>query len=175
MVPLMAWVMTLALQSGHDFFDPGWLDWDYDLLILTAIYVAINAYVCVIAQGRFVRSMRNARTLEKQYRDGRFGVLALVIGGAVFGLATYAIHDRAAAAQDLIVGRARVVDGDTIVIGSVHLRLQGLDAEETFMTNGPKAKEAMQDIVGDQIVTCKPDGTRSVRAHRRDSAICRRH
>lgn len=35
-----------------------------------------------------------------------------------------------AAAQETIVGRASVVDGDTIDIGKVRVRLQGVDAPE---------------------------------------------
>ena len=67
-----------------------------------------------------------------------------------------------AAADPLTIsGPARVIDGDTIVINGIHIRLQGLDAEELSMTNGPKSGEVMRDIVGDRIITCKPDGTRS--------------
>lgn len=60
-----------------------------------------------------------------------------------------------------ITGPSRVIDGDTIVINGTHIRLQGLDAEEMSMVNGPKSRAVMIEIIGDQVVTCKPDGTRS--------------
>jgi micrococcal nuclease len=58
-------------------------------------------------------------------------------------------------------GPTRIIDGDTIIIGGTHIRLQGLDAEELSMTNGPKAKAVMADIISDREVKCRPDGTRS--------------
>jgi endonuclease YncB( thermonuclease family) len=76
----------------------------------------------------------------------------------------------AAAADPLIIsGPARIIDGDTIVIRGIHVRLQGLDAEELSMTNGPKSRAVMVDIVGNQVVRCVPDGTRS---YERTVAIC---
>lgn len=64
-------------------------------------------------------------------------------------------------AETTISGPARVIDGDTIIINGTHFRLQGLDAEELSMTNGPKSKAVMIDIVGDYVISCKPDGTHS--------------
>jgi micrococcal nuclease len=63
--------------------------------------------------------------------------------------------------ETIISGLARIVDGDTVVVNGTHIRLQGLDAEELSQTNGPKARAVMIDIVGDQVITCRPDGTRS--------------
>ena len=60
-----------------------------------------------------------------------------------------------------MTGRAFTIDGDTVVVGGIHVRLQGLDAEELNMTNGPKSREVMIDIIGNQVITCNPDGTRS--------------
>ena len=34
-------------------------------------------------------------------------------------------------------------------------------AEELDMTNGPKSREVMVDIIGNQVITCVPDGTHS--------------
>jgi micrococcal nuclease len=60
-----------------------------------------------------------------------------------------------------ISGFPRVVDGDTIIINSIHIRLQGLDAEELSMAHGQQSKAAMLDIVGNRTITCRPDGTHS--------------
>jgi micrococcal nuclease len=62
-----------------------------------------------------------------------------------------------------------VIDRDTIIVAGAHIRLQGLDAEELWMTNGPKAAAVMREIIGTAIVPCQPDGTRS---YARIVAIC---
>ena len=86
----------------------------------------------------------------------RFSIVTAI---AVVVATTVIVH--ALKAEMTISGPARIIDGDTTIIDGTHIRLQGLDAEEMSMTNGPKAKAVMRDIVGDHIVTCKPDGTRS--------------
>jgi micrococcal nuclease len=87
----------------------------------------------------------------------RRGALAKSTGLLIVAVA---LLGSAAIAADLS-GPARVVDGDTIVIGTTHVRLQGLDAEELSMANGPKSRAVMIEIVGASVVTCRPDGTRS--------------
>ena len=64
---------------------------------------------------------------------------------------------------------ARVIDGDTVVIGPVHVRLRGLDAPELHHPGGDEAREAMRAIVGDHNLTCRPDGTKT---HKRIVATC---
>ena len=68
-----------------------------------------------------------------------------------------------------ISGIPRVIDGDTIVIHGTHIRLQGNDSEELSMAHGQQAKVAMQEIIADNMITCRPDGTRS---YERIVAIC---
>lgn len=88
--------------------------------------------------------------------------LLVMIAAAVAVYVAVALWLRPANAQgQIIAGPAWTIDGDTIVIGGIHIRLQGLDAEELSMAHGQESKAAMVDIVGDQIITCKPDGTRS--------------
>ena len=50
-----------------------------------------------------------------------------------------------------ISGPARVTDGGTIIINGNSIRLQGLDAEELAMTNGPKAAAVMRNITADHM------------------------
>jgi len=58
-------------------------------------------------------------------------------------------------------GPATVIDGDTIIVEGIHVRLRGLDAEELSEPNGLLAKTAMQKLVGHEIITCKLDGSKS--------------
>ena len=77
----------------------------------------------------------------------------------IFALAVLAAS---AAAEPLTIsGSPRVIDGDTIVIDGIHIQLQGLDAEELNMAHGQQSRAAMLDIVGNHIITCRPDGTHS--------------
>ena len=57
-----------------------------------------------------------------------------------------------------ITGPARVVDGDTVVVAGTHVRLKGLDAAERGTPLGEQAKQVMEGIVGEGIVTCTLTG-----------------
>jgi micrococcal nuclease len=70
-----------------------------------------------------------------------------------------------------IAGQARIIDGDTIAIGSTHVRLQGVDSPELNTADGVRAKVLMEQIVGDSYIVCVPDGTRS---YERVVAVCYR-
>jgi endonuclease YncB( thermonuclease family) len=73
-----------------------------------------------------------------------------------------------AIAAERLVGRARVIDGDTLVVGGVHVRLQGVAAPEVAHPGqpqdepgGPEAKAFMQGLVEDRTVVCALTGERS--------------
>ncbi|HLL29005.1 MAG TPA: thermonuclease family protein [Xanthobacteraceae bacterium] len=55
-------------------------------------------------------------------------------------------------------GYARVHDGDTIRVQGQSVRLQGVDAEELDEPNGPAARDALIEIIGNDRVTCKWSG-----------------
>lgn len=71
-----------------------------------------------------------------------------------------------ALAQGLIVGRASVVDGDTLEIGGQRIRLWGIDAVESSQTCkradgslwpcGRRAASALADFLGQRTVRCQP-------------------
>lgn len=58
-------------------------------------------------------------------------------------------------------GWAYVVDGDTVSMGIWHYRLNGIDAEELNEPHGQQAKTALKLIIGEEMVTCKTNGTMS--------------
>jgi micrococcal nuclease len=64
---------------------------------------------------------------------------------------------------------SRVRDGDTIVVGDVPIRLQGIAAPELNERGGPRATRAMRSLVLDKEVWCDLDGKRTFD---RCSAIC---
>jgi endonuclease YncB( thermonuclease family) len=74
-----------------------------------------------------------------------------------------------ALAQEPIVGRATVIDGDTLEVRGVRIRLFGIDAPESDQTCldedgktyrcGQKAAIALADFIGARTVTCTPHNT----------------
>jgi endonuclease YncB( thermonuclease family) len=95
-------------------------------------------------------------------------LLAIVGGALLFGWA----HGQPGA----VSGSVRVIDGDTIAIGSVHVRLNGVDAPEVVHPGydhdddfGPESRDEMRRIIGGAIVRCELNGERS---HERLVGVC---
>lgn len=71
--------------------------------------------------------------------------------------------------QQIIRGRCWVVDGDTIVIDRVNIRLAGVDAPELDHPYGQQAKRALMALCRGQVVTAVTDGSAS---YERTVATC---
>ena len=69
-----------------------------------------------------------------------------------------------------LTGKATVVDGDTIIVSGVTVRLKGVDAPELGRDLGQSAKEAMEDIIGSETVSCDLTGEKT---HGREVGYCR--
>lgn len=76
------------------------------------------------------------------------------------------------ASAETITGHVRVVDGDSLKMGDINIRLEGIDAPEwgqlcyragRAYRCGLVAKDALRDIIADRPVTCdgvvQPNGT----------------
>ena len=112
--------------------------------------------------------------IRPEHYDQRLpaATLLVVLGGL---LSTGGAH-----AADLIVGRALVVDGDTIEIHGQRIRLFGIDAPEGGQTCedavgrsyrcGQKAALVLDARIGEGVVTCEPKDTDR---YGRPVAICR--
>jgi endonuclease YncB( thermonuclease family) len=85
----------------------------------------------------------------------RRGVNVIVASSAPASLAA-----DPAAAQSTIHGSARVVDGDTIVVGGVTDRLKGVDAPERAHPGGAEATAGLRAIAGDWL-RCELTGERT--------------
>lgn len=59
-----------------------------------------------------------------------------------------------------LTGSATVIDGDTISLMGLHIRLQGIDAEELSEPHGIAARDELHRLIKDG-VTCKLTGARS--------------
>ena len=66
-------------------------------------------------------------------------------------------------------GKCWVIDGDTVVIDNVHIRLAGIDAPELDQPWGVKAKWALVALCRGQIVTARVTGELS---HDRVVGVC---
>jgi endonuclease YncB( thermonuclease family) len=93
--------------------------------------------------------------------------LALALtGGLIFARETAAREEPASANQ--VVGVARIIDGDTISIGEVRIRLEGIDAPELGQTCprerfgtwpcGQAAADELTRLLGTQDVACQNKG-----------------
>lgn len=69
----------------------------------------------------------------------------------------------------VIRGHCWVIDGDTIVIGKVHIRLSGIDAPELDHPYGQKAKWVLHALCKGQVITATTDGSVT---HERAVAVC---
>lgn len=93
------------------------------------------------------------------------GIVAL---GVLAVLPAREIAARTAAERNTVSGRAHIIDGDTIGIGGVHVRLEGIDAPEHGQTCrrrnfetwkcGEAAGEALRALIANRIVSCDGRG-----------------
>jgi micrococcal nuclease len=58
-----------------------------------------------------------------------------------------------------LIGLAFVIDGDTLALGSTHVRLQGVAAPEVREAGGPESRDWLRRLLAGQPVVCEPDGT----------------
>ena len=63
--------------------------------------------------------------------------------------------------QQIISGKCRVIDGDTIAIGRQKIRFAGIDAPELHNPYGKKAKWALVELCKEQNITAKLTGETS--------------
>ena len=61
----------------------------------------------------------------------------------------------------ILEGVASAIDGDTIIINSYKVRLNGVSAPELSEKGGNEAKQAMQKILESQTIKCSLSGRRS--------------
>ena len=99
--------------------------------------------------------------------------VGVVVGLAALGsvLETDGAEARVAAAQGVIVGPARVIDGDTVDIGGTRIRIQGIDAPEmddsclrpdgSSWACGVWSTEVARDRFGGRTLRCEDLGERS--------------
>lgn len=71
--------------------------------------------------------------------------------------------------QKVLKGHCWVIDGDTIVINKIYIRIAGIDAPELDHPYGQQAKYALMRLCRDQVVTAITDGSTS---HERAVAVC---
>lgn len=89
-------------------------------------------------------------------------------GLLVLPLLTFSSGHSKAQRGEILQGVTRVVDGDTIVVGTVRVRLEGIDAPETTQTCGRRlfghwrcgeeATRQLAKLIGDQPVRCEDKG-----------------
>lgn len=95
-------------------------------------------------------------------------VALALVGTLVIGLSSAPRIEAARSEPEPLSGPARVLDGDTIEIGGVRVRLEGIDAPEHGQSCGrvgggswncgSAAANALEKMIGNQSVDCTPSG-----------------
>lgn len=75
----------------------------------------------------------------------------------------------AAERGQVIEGPARIIDGDTVEVAGVRVRLNGVAAPERSEPGGNEATDALRAIVAGQTVRCALSGQTS---HKRQVGVC---
>ena len=94
------------------------------------------------------------------------GVVVFDVGGAKWFPAQATVVSTTA--LPTISGPARVIDGDTVVVAGIHVRLKGVDAAELGTERGENARRVMTKIVTGKL-TCRLTGEKT---HRREVGYC---
>lgn len=86
---------------------------------------------------------------------------------------------RASLPAEPFSGRPRVIDGDTLDVAGIRVRMQGIDAFESDQqctrrgggrfACGREATEQLATLIGGREITCTPDGSQT---HGRSVAVC---
>ncbi|MDQ1081526.1 thermonuclease family protein [Pseudoroseomonas cervicalis] len=86
---------------------------------------------------------------------------------------------RAAPPAEPFSGRPRVIDGDTLDVAGIRVRMQGIDAFESDQqcsrrgggrfACGAEARDRLAALIDGREITCTPDGTQT---HGRSVAVC---
>ena len=139
--------------------------------IYTIIFLALAVVICLR-----LRSVLGQHTVSEgpPYLTGILLTLTAAALGAVFfdvgGAKWYPALATAPSttAALTISGPARVIDGDTVVVGDTRVRLKGVDAAELGTARGESARRVMAMLVTGEL-TCRLTGEKT---YRREVGYC---
>jgi endonuclease YncB( thermonuclease family) len=89
-------------------------------------------------------------------------------GLAVLLLLAWALAPAAGAAAERLAGTARVVDGDTLDVAGIHVRLEGVAAPELHEAGGDEARAFVAGLAEGRTVVCERTRGRRVGYCRRE-------
>lgn len=95
-------------------------------------------------------------------------LVAFALAAGLYFGGTAGLKSRTSDGEPDIAGLARVVDGDTVVVGETRIRLEGIDAPEAGQTCGRKlagwwacgteATAALASLIEGKSIRCEPQG-----------------
>lgn len=100
--------------------------------------------------------------MKKRIQHPRWHTVSLLAVVALFCMSTVSPVD---AQPREIKGRVQVVDGDTLSLGRIKVRLNGIDAPERGQPRFAAATRALQEVTAGQVVTCRLNGEKSYDRH----------
>tara|TARA_R110000868_G_scaffold313316_6_gene574314 strand:+ start:7019 stop:7510 length:492 start_codon:yes stop_codon:yes gene_type:complete len=97
-----------------------------------------------------------------------FVVLAIVLlSASLVAARSFALFENHAPAKELVFtskvveGVARAIDGDTVALAGIHVRLNGVAAPERNEPGGPEATKFLAHMIDGNVLHCSLDGTKS--------------
>jgi len=103
-------------------------------------------------------------TIHTGRRSALRPVLITLLAASCLGLTSQEAAARSLpSADETLRGDATVIDGDTLRIGEIHIRLWGIDAPEAGQTcatqePGPSARAALAELIEGNAVVCTIEG-----------------
>ena len=119
---------------------------------------ALDGYKAEVAINLWWTMLPQPRAVPAPARRASARPLRLLV--ATLGLAASASWAPAALAGERLAGRTHVIDGDTVVVGGITVRLKGIAAPEVTYFGDPsepggeEAKAFLVELVEDQTVVC---------------------
>lgn len=111
-----------------------------------------------------MRHFSAARAVPRPIFNRRFGVLVLVAFASAAIIALYGSLLNWQGQGETVIGPTRIIDGDSLMVGAVEVRLYGIDAPELFqrctregreVQCGREAARALVALIAGQPVSCR--------------------
>src|SRR5262249_21391623 len=134
---------------------------DVDIYTIIFLALAVLIFLClhsVLGQRTHQRRRIPVTGILLTLTAAALGTVYLDVGGAK----QYPVRTTAASTTTAptISGSARVIDGDTVVVGGMTVRLKGVDAAELGTVRGEDAPRAMATLVTGNL-TCRLTGEKT--------------
>ena len=145
-------------------------------LVFSALEGDVDIYTIIFAALAVVVCLRLYSVLGQHTGSGYVTGILLAVTAAALGVVVFDVggakwfpaQANVPSTAPTISGPARVIDGDTVVVGDTRVRLKGVDAAELGTARGESARRVMAMLVTGEL-TCRLTGEKT---YRREVGYC---